>query len=351
MADGAATAPLLAVEDLSVSFATEDGRLRVLDGVSFTIPAQQTVAVVGESGSGKTVTAHSILRILPTPPARIDGGRIAFEGHDLLTVSERAMRSIRGARIAIVFQDPGAALDPVQAVGVQVMEAIAIHQSMRRRQRREKALELLTAVGFADAEARFGDYPHQLSGGMKQRVMIAMALACEPALLIADEPTTALDSLGATRVADLLDELKRSRKTSLLLISHDISLVADHADHLVVLYAGQVVEQGPANQVLAEPRHPYTQGLLASIPPLLRRRRRREHSNLRLRTLEGEPVDLRHLPVGCRFAPRCPKRFDRCDAAVPPLYDVGEAGMTARCFLFAPDPAQPSVPEASDERG
>ncbi len=329
---------LLSVSDLVVSFESDEGKITTLDGVSFDIPERSTVALVGESGCGKTVTAHAILRLLPTPPAAVERGRIQFEGRDLLALSERQMRKLRGARISMVFQDPMAALNPVYSVGAQLMEAFRLHQPLSRKQARERGIALLGRVGFANARTRFDDYPHELSGGMRQRVMIAIALACEPALLIADEPTSSLDMLASAQINALLMDLKRERDMSMLLISHDIAEVAHSADHIVVLYAGEVVEQGPTRRVLSSPSHPYTRGLLASIPPLRKHRRRRRVSDQRLPALTGTLPDLRQPPPYCRFSARCPEAFVRCGAEPPPLYDVGD-GVVSRCFLHDPDEA------------
>lgn len=328
---------LLRVEDLAVSFDTDAGRLRAVDGISFEVPAKSTVALVGESGCGKTVTALAIMRLLPSPPATVDSGAVRLRGDDLMALSERRMRKVRGGRIGFVFQDPLAALDPVYSVGSQVVEALRLHIRLSRREAKKRAIALLDKVGFPEPETRFDAYPHELSGGMRQRVLIAIAIACDPELVIADEPTTALDMLAASEVANLLSELKRERDASLLLISHDIGMVASHADHIVVLYAGQVVERGPAAAILSEPRHPYTKGLLASIPPLRKRRRRRRNTPTRLPAMDGSVPDLVAPPACCRFAARCPVAFARCREQEPALYEAGT--VSARCFLYDPDGA------------
>jgi peptide/nickel transport system ATP-binding protein len=323
---------LLEVQDLAVSFATDAGRLVAVDGIDLLIPARTTVALVGESGCGKSVTAMAIMRLLPTPPATIDRGRVLLSGRNLLDLSEREMRKIRGAKIGLVFQDPTAALDPVYRVGTQLIEAFRLHQPIGRRKAKTRALELLRQIGFPDPEARFGDYPHQLSGGMRQRIMIAIALACDPALVIADEPTTSLDMLAATQIANLLDEQRRERDMSLLLISHDIGMVSRHADRIVVLYAGQVVESGRAKDVLGDPQHPYTQGLLASIPPMRKQRRRRRKTPTRLPAMSGSvPDPLAPVPY-CRFTARCPHATARCGEETPPLYRLAD-DRDVRCFL------------------
>ena len=328
------TAPLLTVRDLVVTFDTEEGKLTAVDGVSFDVPPSSTVALVGESGCGKSVTAHAIMRLLPSPPAEIERGRIELKGQNLLEMSERKMRAIRGARISIVFQDPMASLNPVYSIGSQLMEAFRLHKKISRRQARSESLALLERVGFPDPQNRFDDFPHELSGGMRQRVLIAMALSCEPALMIADEPTSALDMLASAQINALLSDLKREREMSLLLISHDIGEVAENADHIVVLYAGQVVESGPAREVLTDPQHPYTRGLLASIPPLRKTRRRRRKTPTRLPAMEGGVPDLREPPPYCRFSSRCPDAYVRCGAEAPQLYPIVARGVQARCFLY-----------------
>lgn len=322
MAEG----PLLTVEGLSVRF----GGVTVVDDVSFEVPRRATVALVGESGSGKSVTAHALLRLLPSPPATVRG-RITFDGTELTALKESAMRGYRGRRLSLVFQDPGAALDPVYAVGDQVSEALRVH-GVGRREAKRRALEMLARVGLPDPQTRYRDYPHELSGGMRQRVMIAIALVAEPALVIADEPTTSLDLIAAANVRSLLAELRAERELSMILISHDLTSVALEADRVVVLYAGRVVEEGPAADVIGAPQHPYTRGLVASIPPIRRRRRRRRKTPTRLQVLPG------HLPAaadwprqGCRFAPRCPEVMERCREE-PPMYD--HHGHRVRCFLL-----------------
>ncbi len=339
-----AAEPLLAIRDLSVAFDGEEGSLVAIDGVSFEVPKRTTVALVGESGCGKSVTAHSIMRLLP-PPARFKSGVIELEGTDLLRLSERQMRAVRGQRISIVFQDPMSALNPVYSVGSQVVEAIRMHQGRSRAKARRRALELLERVGFPEPSKRFDDYPHEMSGGMRQRVMIAIALSCEPQLVIADEPTTALDMLAAAQINTLLADLKRELEMSLLLISHDVGMVAGVADEVVVLYAGQVVETGAASSVLNDPQHPYTRGLLRSVPPLRKKRRRRKPSSTRLPAIAGKVPDPRNLPVGCRFAERCPKAFERCHEELPSLLAHSEtcAGQ-ARCFLLQ----EGASPEATE---
>ncbi|WP_437675569.1 oligopeptide/dipeptide ABC transporter ATP-binding protein [Sorangium sp. So ce131] len=332
---------LLRVSHLSVSFSADGRVTRALDGVSFSVPRGRTVALVGESGCGKTVTALSILRLLPAPYASVDAGAIELEGRDLLSLTEREMRAVRGGKIGMIFQEPMTSLNPVYTVGAQIAEAIRLHRPMSRGDARLYAVSLLGKVGLPEPEVRAGSYPHELSGGMRQRVMIAMALAPGPSLLIADEPTTALDMTTQAQILDLLERLKAESSMSLLLIAHDLAVVGELADEIVVLYAGTVVEQGPARRVLAAPSHPYTRALLRSIPaPGLRPHRVRGEKALRLPTIPGALPDLRDPPPGCRFADRCDVVFARCRAEAPDLYGVPPAGPStgrhaARCFLLA----------------
>jgi oligopeptide/dipeptide ABC transporter ATP-binding protein len=335
-AEARSGAPLLSIDDLAVSFETDGGVVQALGGVSFDVPAGAAIALVGESGSGKSVTAQTILRILPETGARIERGRVLFEGADLLALPEKAMRAVRGGRIGIVFQEPLTSLDPVYTVGAQIAEAVRLHRPVSRREARARVIELLRSVGFPTPEERAGAYPHELSGGMRQRVMIAMALACDPALLVADEPTSALDATVAAQILELLDRLRRERGMSLLFISHDLDAVGHLCEGVVVLYAGQVVEVGPSASVLASPRHPYTRALLRSVPP--RAGAGRQGKAKRLPTIEGAPPDLRSPPSGCRFRARCAEAFARC-AEPPPLYELGP-GARSRCFLADPARAE-----------
>ncbi|WP_437589424.1 oligopeptide/dipeptide ABC transporter ATP-binding protein [Sorangium sp. So ce1000] len=333
---------LLRVSDLRVSFSADGRVMRALDRVSFAVPRGRTVALVGESGCGKTVTALSVLRLLPEPYASIDGGSIELDGQDLLSLSEREMRAVRGGKIGMVFQEPMTSLNPVYTVSAQIAEAIRLHRPMSRGDGRLYAVNLLRKVGFPEPEVRANSYPHELSGGMRQRVMIAMALAPGPSLLIADEPTTALDATTQAQILDLLERLKAETSMSLLLIAHDLAVVGELADEIVVLYAGVVVEQGPARDVLAAPSHPYTRALLRSIPARgLRPHRVRGERSRRLPTIPGGLPDLRDPPRGCRFHDRCDAVFDRCRAEAPDLYAVppGAGHHAARCFLLT-DPAR-----------
>src|SRR5439155_14033103 len=294
--------------------------------VSFEIRAGETLGLVGESGSGKSVTALSLMRLVQ-PPGRIARGSVRFKGRDLLTLSERAMQSVRGAEIALIFQEPMTALNPVFTIGDQIAEAMLVHRQASRAAARDRAVELLAAVKIPDPEKRARDYPHQLSGGMRQRVLIAMALACQPLMLIADEPTTALDVTIQAEILDLLREMKEKFDLALLLITHDLGVVAGHVDRLAVMYSGRIVEEGPVRRIFSEPAHPYTRGLLASIPG--------RTPGKRLASIEGAVPNLAGLPPGCSFEPRCPFRFDKCHTAPPPAFPV-EPGRDTRCYLYDP---------------
>ncbi len=314
--------PLLAVDDLVTTFSTEEGLVTPVDGVSFTVERGETVGVVGESGCGKSVTSLSILRLVPSPPGRIAQGRILFEGQDLLTLSEREMRAIRGRDIAMIFQEPMTSLNPVFTCGDQILEALRRHQKVSATEARDQALELLHLVGIPLPEQRLGAYPHQLSGGMRQRIMIAMALCCHPRLLIADEPTTALDVTIQAQILDLLRHLKKQLSMAVLLITHDLGVVAETAERVVVMYAGKVVEEAPVRTLFHAPRHPYTEGLLRSIPRLDERRES-------LPVIEGMVPNLLDLPSGCRFHPRCPRAERRCREEAPALRSLGEGHRVA----------------------
>ena len=298
--------PLLSVRSLVTEFRTDAGLLRAVDDVSFEIPSGGTLAVVGESGCGKSVTSLSILRLIQ-PPGRVASGEIVFEGRDLLRLSEPEMRKVRGAQIAMIFQEPMSSLNPVYTVGEQIIESIVLHQKRPKKEAWARAVELLKLVGIPSPDERARAYPHQLSGGMRQRVMIAMALACEPKLLIADEPTTALDVTIQAQILELLAELRARLGMAVMLITHDLGLVADFADEVVVMYAGRVVERAPVRELFRAPRHPYTRGLLRSVPSYGDNSRAR-----RLPTIQGVVPDLRALPIGCRFRDRCDVSFDRC---------------------------------------
>ena len=303
--------PLLSVRGLTTRFRTERGMVTAVDDVSFDVEAGQTLAIVGESGSGKSVTAMSILRLIPSPPGEIAGGRILFEGQDLLTLNDAAIREIRGNRIAMIFQEPMSSLNPALSIGMQVAEPINQHQRMPWSRALQHARELLERVRIPDAAGRLSSYPHQFSGGMRQRVMIAMALACKPRLIIADEPTTALDVTVQAQVLDILKELTRETQASLILITHDLGVVARYADQVAVMYGGRIVETAPARELYGRPAHPYTRGLMASVPRL------DGDTRQRLVPIEGQPPDLSALPEGCAFSPRCRLAFDRCRSERP----------------------------------
>jgi peptide/nickel transport system ATP-binding protein len=318
--------PLLVVDRLTTVFDTTRGPIAAVDEVSFEIHAGETLALVGESGCGKSVTALSIMRLVQ-PPGRIAGGRVIFQGRDLVSMRERDMQAVRGAGISLIFQEPATALNPVFRVGDQIAEALVVHRRATAGAAKARAIDLLRAVRIPDAESRVGDFPHQLSGGMRQRVMIAIALACQPSLVIADEPTTALDVTIQAEVLDLLRDMKSAFRLSLLLITHDLGVVAETADRVAVMYAGRIVETAPVREIFHTPAHPYTRGLLASIPG--------RQPGERLRAIDGSVPLLGDLPAGCAFTPRCPERFDRCTTAAPPDYAAG-AAHTAKCYLHAP---------------
>ena len=331
------TEPLLRVRDLRTYFVTErgSGTARAVDGVSFELYPGETLGIVGESGSGKTVTSLSVLRLIPEPPGHIrPGSYIEFEGRNLLTLSPPELRAIRGNRIAMVFQEPMTSLNPVFSVGDQIAEAAIIHQGLSRKAARARAIEMLTLVGMPDPAERVDHYPHQLSGGMRQRVMIAMALVCHPKVLIADEPTTALDVTIQAQILELLERLQRELGMAIMLITHDLGVVAGTADRVVVMYAGQVVETASTTELFARPRHPYTEGLLAAVP-------RVDTPREQLRAIPGSVPAATDWPGGCRFHPRCPYAWDKCRTSEPPLLDAG-SGHQARCWLVT-EPARRSA--------
>ena len=319
------TEPLLELDDLHTFFYTDTGVARAVDGVSFRVNAGETVGVVGESGCGKSVTALSILRLV-RPPGRIEpGSAIRFEGKDLMRLDEHAMQQVRGNRIAMVFQEPMTALNPVFTVGDQIAEVARIHAGLSRREARAKAVEMLTLVGMPAAEQRAGEYPHQLSGGMRQRVVIAMALVMNPALIIADEPTTALDVTIQAQILELLADLTRRLGTSVLLITHDLGVVAENCTRVIVMYAGEVVEEASTADLFSSAHHPYTEGLLGAMP-------RVGGEAERLATIPGTVPPPTAWPTGCRFHDRCPYAWDRCAGEHPPLYQIG-GGHVSRCHL------------------
>ena len=317
------TEPLLRVEHLQTHFFSDSGIVRAVDDVSFEVHAGQTLAVVGESGSGKSVSALSILRLVAQPPGRIIGGKVWFKGRNLLEASASEMRAIRGKEISMIFQEPMTSLNPVFTCGDQIAEAVVLHERVDRRAARARAIEMLTLVGIPSPEQRVDEYPHQMSGGMRQRVMIAMALACRPAILIADEPTTALDVTIQAQILELLKRLQRELGMSVLLITHDLGVVAETADRVAVMYAGQVVEYCDVRAAFRQTRHPYTAGLLASLPKL-------GEQQETLRVIPGTVPNPAHFPSGCRFHPRCPIAIERCRSEMPELREV-ERGHFARC--------------------
>jgi oligopeptide/dipeptide ABC transporter ATP-binding protein len=315
-AQGQPTGRLLEVEDLRVEFRTQDGVAKVINGVTYHVNAGETLAVLGESGSGKSVTAQSIMGILDTPPGFVTGGQIRFHGDDMLKMDAEERRKIRGHGIAMVFQDALSALNPVYRIGFQIGEQFRIRQGMSRKDAKQRSIEMLDQVKIPHARQRINDYPHQFSGGMRQRVMIAMSLALDPEVLIADEPTTALDVTVQAQIMDLLAELQRERQMGMILITHDLGVVADVADRIAVMYAGRIVEEANVYDLYAQPAHPYTVGLLNSIPRL-------DEKGQELRTIKGLPPNLLKIPSGCPFHPRCPRAQQICVDEVPALRQVG----------------------------
>ncbi len=318
--------PLLAIRDLHTEFRTGAGVVRAVDGVSWSVDPGETVAIVGESGSGKSVTALSVLRLIPDPPGRVTAGAVMFGGRDLMTLSPEEMREVRGGEIGMVFQEPMTSLNPVLSIGRQITETLEQHRGMDRAAAYQRAVELLVMVGIADGARRLKQYPHQLSGGMRQRVMIAIALACEPKLVIADEPTTALDVTIQAQILELMKALTRRLGVALVIITHNLGVVARYANRVNVMYAGRIVESGPAGDIYHRPLHPYTMALLRSVPRLDRPRQ------ARLDPVEGQPPDLTRLDAGCAFRPRCRFAVEACAAARPMLEAVAEAGHFAACF-------------------
>jgi peptide/nickel transport system ATP-binding protein len=323
--------PLLDIRDLAVSFNTEDGVLRAVDGVSLAVEPGQVLAVVGESGSGKSVTVMTVLGLTRSPNARFEGS-ITYQGTDLVTASDEQLRRVRGAEIAMIFQDPMASLDPVYKIGDQISEQILAHEDVSKEEARTRSIELLDRVGIPRARDRVDSFPHEFSGGMRQRVMIAMALSCSPSVLIADEPTTALDVTIQAQILKELDGLRASTDAGIILVTHDLGVVADIADRVLVMYGGRVVEEGTLEEIFYDPQHPYTWGLLGSIPRLDRGRAER------LPAIPGLPPSLLHPPEGCHFRPRCPHAFDKC-TEVPPLEQrvPDAAGHRDRCWLGVED--------------
>ncbi|MGC9327099.1 MAG: ABC transporter ATP-binding protein [Candidatus Hinthialibacter sp.] len=323
---------LLEINNLRTHFFTSEGVGRAVDGVSLQIRRGETLGLVGESGCGKSVASLSILRLLPTPPGRIVSGSIRFDNRDLLSLSEKEMRSIRGRRISMIFQEPMTALNPVFTVGEQIAEAFRIHKKMKRREAWEAAVDMMDKVRIPAPRQRAREFPHELSGGMRQRIMIAMALACDPDLLIADEPTTALDVTVQAQILALMKDLQERTGAAVLLITHDLGVIAETAGRVAVMYAGQIVEEAPVAQIFSDPLHPYTRGLLRAIP------QNASSSQARLPVIPGVVPNSTHYPAGCRFHPRCSERFDPCDRVECPNVPI-EDGRTVRCHLYQHSPA------------
>jgi peptide/nickel transport system ATP-binding protein len=319
------TGPLLEITDLTIEFGPRARPVKAVDGVAFAIEAGGSVGVVGESGSGKSLTALAILRLIPEPPGRISAGRIAFDGTDLLSLPRERMPDIRGREIAMIFQEPMSSLNPVMTIGDQIAEVLILHERLSRRERRARVIAALTSVGMPAPEERLGAFPHQFSGGMRQRVMIAMAVACKPKLLIADEPTTALDVTVQAQVLTLMRQLRERLNTAVLFVSHDLGVIAEIADHVVVMYAGKVVETGEVRDIFRHPGHPYTQALLQSIP-------RVDDDLHRLYQIPGGVPSPAARPPGCPFAPRCPSRRTICAQEMPPMFALGGVHQAA-CWL------------------
>ncbi len=330
----AADANLLEVQDLGVEFQTRAGTAWVLDGVRFSLQRGETLGLVGESGCGKSITALAMMRLIPNPPGRITSGRIVFDGRDLLALNETEMRSIRGNRMSMIFQEPMTSLNPAYTVGDQIGEAVRLHQHMTHRQARARAVEMLQAVGIPAAVTRVNEYPHQFSGGMRQRVMIAMALACKPDILIADEPTTALDVTVQAQIFDLISELRERTGTAVLLITHDMGAIAEMADRVAVMYAGRIVEEGSAKQVLQAPLHPYTQGLIGCTPG-----RRTAGFGEPLLEIPGTVPSLTERGAGCAFADRCPHVQPRCRKSLPAEEWFDDGAHRVQCWLYAKEAA------------
>jgi oligopeptide transport system ATP-binding protein len=309
--------PLLEVKGLQTQFFTQDGVVKAVDGVSFYVNEGETLGIVGESGCGKSVSVLSVMRLIPQPPGKIVGGEVLFEGQDLLKISDNEIRKVRGNKIAMIFQDPMTSLNPVLTIGRQIEEALELHMGMNKEEARKRSAELLSMVGIPEAENRLDDYPHQFSGGMRQRAMIAMGLACNPQLLIADEPTTALDVTIQAQIVELIKRLRDELGMAIIWITHDLGVVAGLADRMMVMYAGHAVEEAPVKEVYADPRHPYTIGLLGSLPRL------DELREDRLISIEGLPPDLIDLPPGCPFEPRCAWSVEKCREIRPELEPVG----------------------------
>jgi len=317
---------LLEIRDLSVSFGGQKNQINVIRGLNFEVRRGETLGIVGESGSGKSVTSLAVMGLLPSHSAHVNG-TINFAGNNLLKLSEKELRDIRGNKIAMIFQEPMTSLNPIQTCGKQIMEPLMLHRGMKKKEAKERALELLKLCGISAPEQRFNEYPHQMSGGMRQRIMIAIALACDPALLIADEPTTALDVTIQAQILELMKSLKEKISMSIMMITHDLGIVADSCDRVVIMYTGQIFESAPTDMLFNEPLHPYTKGLLNAIPTL-------DKSKDRLESIDGMVPDADKMPRGCRFHPRCKFATEKCKNAVPKLTKYDENRMV-RCFLFS----------------
>jgi peptide/nickel transport system ATP-binding protein len=324
-------APLLAVEDLRTYFDLRIGTVKAVDGVSFTLAPHETLAIVGESGCGKSITALSLMRLVPDPPGRVAGGKVELAGVDLLALDEEAMRAVRGKDIAMIFQEPMTSLNPVLTIGSQIAEAVLLHEKVSSRQAWQKAVDMLRLARISEPEQRAHEYPHQLSGGMRQRVMIAMALACSPKVLIADEPTTALDVTIQAQILEIILDLQRKLGTAVILITHDLGVVAETAQRVIVMYAGRKVEEASVEELFARPQHPYTHGLMGSIPRLPSMRGENAGAVERLQEIPGTVPALSNLPSGCVFAPRCAHAEDRCRALYP-AYEEKRPGHWAACW-------------------
>ena len=337
-----AAEPLLVVEDLRTVFDLRHGEVRAVDGVSFAVMPHETLAIVGESGCGKSITALSLMRLVPDPPGRIASGRVVLEGRDLLALDEETMRGVRGKDVAMIFQEPMTSLNPVLTIGSQIAEVVLLHENVSRKEAWAKAVDMLRLTHIPAPEQRAHEYPHQLSGGMRQRAMISMALACNPKVLIADEPTTALDVTIQAQILDLILDLQKKLGTAVILITHDLGVVAETAHRVIVMYAGKKVEEAPVEELFARPQHPYTHGLMASIPRLPLMRGETETEGERLQEIPGTVPALSNLPPGCVFAPRCAHAVDRCRAEYPP-YEEKRPGHWAACWrsreLFGGDGA------------
>ena len=327
---------LLDIEDLRISFFTPAGEVKAVNGISYGLNKGEVLGIVGESGSGKSVSVSALMQLL-VPPGRVTSGRITFDGKDILAQSAQQMRTIRGKDIAMIFQDPMTSLNPVYTIGNQLIETIRCHARVSRREARAKAIESLRMVGINNPERRIRQYPHEFSGGMRQRVMIAMALACQPKLLVADEPTTALDVTIQAQILDLMKTLRKEIDAAIILITHDLGIVSDICDRVLVMYGGEIVEAGAIDDIYYRPQHPYTKGLLACLPKVNAGRREK------LKPIEGTPIDLLNMPTGCSFAARCEQCMQVCLRETPPMFDFGE-GHTAQCWLHAkPDGADKEV--------